>query len=51
MIRERLMESFIHNVSEKLYADMDYISQKPAEMLFVAGIHFVAKMRNNMDGC
>lgn len=44
------MESFIHNVSGKLYADRGYISQKLAEILFVDGIHFVAKMRNNMKG-
>jgi IS5 family transposase len=28
------MESFIRNVSGKLYADRGYISQKPAEILF-----------------
>jgi hypothetical protein len=44
------MESFIRHVSGKLYADRRYISQKPAEILFVDGIHFVAKMRNNMKG-
>jgi hypothetical protein len=44
------MESFIRNVSGKLYADRGYISQKLAEVLFVDGIHFVAKMRNNMKG-
>ncbi|MDR0418879.1 MAG: IS982 family transposase [Prevotellaceae bacterium] len=44
------MESFIRNVSGKLYADRGYISQKLAEILFVDGIHFVAKMRNNMKG-
>ncbi|MDR1623453.1 MAG: IS982 family transposase [Tannerellaceae bacterium] len=44
------MESFIHNVSGKLYADRGYISQKLADILFVDGIHFVAKMRNNMKG-
>jgi len=44
------MESFIHNISGKLYADRGYISQKLAEILFVDGIHFVAKMRNNMKG-
>jgi hypothetical protein len=42
------MESFIRNVSGKLYADRGYVSQKLAEILFVDGIHFVAKMRNNM---
>jgi len=44
------MESFIRKVSGKLYADRGYVSQKLAEMLFVDGIHFVAKMRNNMKG-
>jgi Transposase DDE domain. len=44
------MESFIRNVSGKLYADRGYVSQKLAEILFVDGIHFVAKMRNNMKG-
>jgi hypothetical protein len=44
------MESFIRNVSGKLYADRGYISQKLTEILFVDGIHFVAKMRNNMKG-
>jgi hypothetical protein len=44
------MESFIHNVSGKLYADRGYVSQKLAEILFIDGIHFVAKMRNNMKG-
>jgi hypothetical protein len=44
------MESFIRNVSGKLYADRGYISQKLAEILFVDGIHLVAKMRNNMKG-
>lgn len=44
------IESFIRNVSGKLYADRGYISQKLAEILFVDGIHFVAKMRNNMKG-
>jgi hypothetical protein len=37
-------------MSGKLYADRGYISQKPAEILFVDGIHFVAEMRNNMKG-
>jgi hypothetical protein len=44
------MESFIRNVSGKLYADRDYVSQRLAEILFVDGIHFVAKMRNNIKG-
>lgn len=44
------MESFISTVSGKLYADRGYVSQKLAEILFVDGIHFVAKMRNNMKG-
>ena len=44
------MESFIRNVTGKLYADRGYVSQKLAEILFVDGIHFVAKMRNNMKG-
>jgi Transposase DDE domain. len=44
------MESFIRNVSGKLYADRGYVSEKLAEILFVDGIHFVAKMRNNMKG-
>lgn len=44
------MESFISKVSGKLYADRGYVSQKLAEILFVDGIHFVAKMRNNMKG-
>lgn len=44
------MESFIEKVSGKLYADRGYISQKLKEMLFVDGIHFVYKMRNNMKG-
>ena len=44
------MESFIRNVSGKLYADIGYVSQRLAEILFVDGIHFVAKMRNNMKG-
>mgnify|MGYP001161933896 CR=1 FL=1 len=42
------MESFISKVSGKLYADRGYVSQKLVEILFVDGIHFVAKMRNNM---
>ena len=42
------LESFIRNVSGKLYADRGYVSQKLAEVLFVDGIHFVARMRNNM---
>lgn len=44
------MESFIRNVSGKLYADRGYVSQKLAEILFVDGIHFITKMRNNMKG-
>lgn len=44
------MESFIRNVSGKLYADRGYISKELAEILFVDGIHFVARMRNNMKG-
>jgi hypothetical protein len=44
------MESFIRSVAGKLYADRGYVSQKLAEILFVDGIHFVAKMRNNMKG-
>ena len=32
------------------FADRGYISQKLAEILFVDGIHFVAKMRNNIKG-
>jgi hypothetical protein len=44
------MESFIRSVSGKLYADRGYVSHKLAEILFVDGIHFVAKMRNNMKG-
>jgi hypothetical protein len=44
------MESFIRHVSGKLYADRGYISRKLAEILFVDGIHFVAKMRNKMTG-
>jgi len=44
------MESFISRVSGKLYADRGYVSQKLAEILFVDGINFVAKMRNNMKG-
>jgi len=44
------MESFISRVSGKLYADRGYVSQKLAGILFVDGIHFVAKMRNNMKG-
>jgi hypothetical protein len=44
------MESFIRNVAGKLYADRGYVSQKLADILFVDGIHFVAKMRNNMKG-
>jgi hypothetical protein len=44
------MKSFVRSVSGKLYADRGYISKKPAEILFVDGIHFVAKMRNHMKG-
>ena len=44
------MESFIRDVAGKLYADRGYVSQKLADILFVDGIHLVAKMRNNMKG-
>lgn len=44
------MDSFIDKVSGKLYADKGYISQKIRDVLFVDGIHFVYKMRNNMKG-
>jgi len=44
------MESFIRNVAGKLYADRGYVSQKLADILFVDGINFVVKMRNNMKG-
>jgi len=44
------MESFIRNVSGKLYADRGYVSQRLAKILFVDGIHFVAKMRDSMKG-
>jgi hypothetical protein len=44
------MDSFIEKVSGKLYADRGYISQKLKELLFIDGIHFVYKMRNNMKG-
>lgn len=44
------MDSFIDKVSGKLYADRGYISQKIRDVLFVDGIHFVYKMRNNMKG-
>ena len=37
-------------MSGKLYADRGYVSQKLVEMLFVDGIHFVTKTRNNMKG-
>lgn len=43
-------ESFIEKVSGKLYADRGYISQALRDILFVDGIHFVTKMRNNMKG-
>jgi hypothetical protein len=43
-------ESFIRSVLGKLYADRGYISRKPAEILFVDGIHFVTEMRNSMKG-
>jgi len=36
--------------AKQLYADRGYVSQKLAEILFVDGIHFVVKMRNNMKG-
>lgn len=44
------IDSFIEKISGKLYADRGYISQKLKEILFVEGIHFVYKMRNNMKG-
>lgn len=44
------IDSFVQKVSGKLYADRGYISQKLKEILFVDGIHFVYKMRNNMKG-
>ncbi len=43
-------ESFINSVFGKLYADRGYISQKLKDILFVDGIHFVYKLRNNMKG-
>ena len=43
-------ESFIKSVFGKLYADRGYISQKLKDILFVDGIHFVYKLRNNMKG-
>lgn len=43
-------ESFIKSVFGKLYADRGYISQKFKDILFVDGIHFVYKLRNNMKG-
>lgn len=43
-------ETFIKSVFGKLYADRGYISQKLKEILFVDGIHFVYKLRNNMKG-
>lgn len=43
-------ESFIKSVFGKLYADRGYISQKLRDILFVDGIHFVYKLRNNMKG-
>lgn len=44
------IDSFIEKISGKLYADRGYISQKLKEILFVEGIRFVYKMRNNMKG-
>lgn len=44
------IDSFIRNVSGKLYGDRGYISKKLAEILFVDGIQLVYKMRNNMKG-
>jgi len=44
------MESFIKNVSGKLYGDRGYISQELAQILFIDGIQLVYKMRNNMKG-
>lgn len=44
------IDSFIEKVSGKLYADRGYISQTLKEILFVEGIHFVYKLRNNMKG-
>jgi hypothetical protein len=44
------MDRFISHVSGKLYANRGYVSQKLADILFVDGIHLVAKMRNNMNG-
>jgi hypothetical protein len=44
------MSGFLEKISGKLYADRGYISQKIKEILFVDGIHFVYKMRNNMKG-
>lgn len=43
-------ESFIKNIAGKLYADRGYISKVLRDILFVDGIHLVAKMRNNMKG-
>jgi hypothetical protein len=44
------MESFLEKVSGKLYADRGYVSQKLKNILFVDGIHFIYKIRNNMKG-
>lgn len=44
------LESFIRNISCKLYADRGYVSQGLAEILFVDDIHLVARTRNNMKG-
>jgi hypothetical protein len=44
------IDSFIRNVSGKLYGDRGYISKKLAEILFVDGIQLIYKMRNNMKG-
>ena len=43
-------QSFIKSVFGKLYADRGYISQTLKDILFVDGIHFVTKLRNNMKG-
>lgn len=44
------MDSFIKNIFGKLYADRGYISQRPADILFVDGIQLVYKLRNNIKG-
>jgi len=43
-------ESFIKSIFGRLYADRGYISQTLRDILFVDGIHFVTKLRNNMKG-